>query len=169
MPMTLGVMFNETYKGLLLLWRYRVNLLMEAVMMCVVFVGLNILVGNGELPQDQVESSLLGYIIWLYTFMAVSNMGWSLREEAQTGTLEQMFMSPVSPQILILGRALANFLTTTLTMLMITAVLVPGFGMVIPLRAGGLVVFAWTIVGLFGLGFMVAGATLVFKHVESLA
>lgn len=169
MPFALRIMLNETQKGLLLLWNYRVNMLLEAVAMCGVFVGLNFLVGNGDLPQDQVSSSLLGYIIWLYTFMAVSNMGWSLREEVQAGTLEQMFMSPASPQLLMMGRTLANFLTTSLTMILIMAVMIPAFGLTFPLRATSLVVFAWTMLGLFGLGLMVGGATLVFKHVESLA
>ncbi|MBN2303777.1 MAG: ABC transporter permease [Anaerolineae bacterium] len=160
---------NETYKGLLLLWDYRFNLVMETVAICFVFIGLNFLIGNGDLPQEQLDSSLLGYIVWLYTFMAVTNMGWSLREEAQTGTLEQAFMSPVRPQLLILGRALANFLTTSFTISLIVVVLVPLLSITVPIRLAGLVVFAWTVIGLFGLGFIVGGATLVFKQVESFA
>lgn len=161
--------FNETIKGLLLLWEYRFNLLMEALAICFVFVGLNFLIGNGDLTQDQLDSSLLGYIIWLYTFMAVSNMSWNLRQEAQTGTLEQAFMSPLPPPVLILGRALANFLSTSVTIILIAGVLVPLLSISVPVRLAGLVVFAWTILGLFGLGFIVAGATLVFKQVESFA
>jgi ABC-2 type transport system permease protein len=160
---------NETYKGLLLLWNYRFNLIMEALIICCVFVGLNFLIGNGQLPQEQLASSLLGYIVWLYMFMAVSNMGWSLREEMQTGTLEQMYMSPFPPPILMLGRAFAAFVSTSVTMILITVILVPFLKISIPLRPEGGFVFAWTMIGLFGLGFMVGGATLVFKHAESLA
>lgn len=165
----LRAILNETYKGLLLLWDYRFNLLMEAAAICFVFVGLNFLIGNGELSQEQLDSSLLGYIVWLYTFMAVTNMGWSLREEAQTGTLEQAFMSPLPAQLLILGRALANFISTSITISLITVVLVPLLGISVPIRWGGALVFAWTMIGLFGLGFIVGGATLVFKQVESFA
>jgi ABC-2 type transport system permease protein len=169
MVVMLRATFNETYKGLLLLWNYRFNLIMESVAISFVFIGLNFLIGNGELPQDQLASSLLGYVVWLYTFMAVSNMGWSLREEVQTGTLEQMYMSPVSPPLLMLGRALSTFITTTISLALIALVLVPLLGISIPLRPAGLVVFAWTMLGLYGLGFIVGGATLVYKQVESFA
>jgi ABC-2 type transport system permease protein len=163
------VLFNETYKGLLLLWEYKFNLLMESVMICGVFIGLNFLIGNGTLPQDQLASSLLGYIVWLYTFMAVSNMGWSLREEVQTGTLEQMFMSPLPPQLLMMGRSLANVVSTTLTIVGITVVLMLVLGVGFSIGVDGLLVFGLTLIGLFGLGFIVGGTTLVFKHVESFA
>lgn len=162
-------MLNETYKGLLLLWNYRFNLLMESISIVVVFIGLNFFVGSGELPAEQLESSLIGYLIWIYTFMAISNMGWSLKEEAQTGTLEQMYMSPTPPEVLILGRVLANFITTSLMIGLVILILIPLFGISLPLRLEGLVVFGWTMIGLLGLGLMVGGATLVFKHVESLS
>lgn len=169
MPVVVRAAITETHKGLLLLWDYRFNLLMETIIICCVFVGLNVLLGHGDLPQDQLATTLLGYIIWLYTFMAVSNMGWSLREELQSGTLEQMFMSPASPQVLMVGRSLAAFLTTSVTILMISVILVPLLGIQIPLRAEGVIVLACTIAGLWGLGFIVGGATLLFKQVESLA
>ncbi len=169
MPVVVRTTINETHKGLLLLWDYRFNLLMETIIICCVFVGLNVLIGQGDLPQDQLAATLLGYVIWLYTFMAVSNMGWSLREELQTGTLEQMFMSPVAPQTLIIGRSLAAFFTNSITILMISLILIPLLDIRIPLRAEGVVVLAWTVVGLWGLGFIVGGATLLFKQVESLA
>lgn len=162
-------MLNETFKGLLLLWNYRFNLLIESISIVVVFIGLNFFVGNGELQAERLDSSLIGYIIWIYTFMAISNMGWSLKEEAQTGTLEQMYMSPTPPELLILGRTLANFITTSIMIGLVTLILIPLFGISLPLRLEGVVVFAWTIFGLLGLGLMVGGATLVFKHVESLS
>lgn len=162
-------MLNETYKGLLLLWNYRFNLLMESISIVVVFIGLNFFVGSGDLQAEQLEASLIGYLIWIYTFMAISNMGWSLKEEAQTGTLEQMYMSPTPPEVLILGRVLANFITTSLMIGLVILILIPLFDISLPLRLEGLVVFLWTMVGLLGLGLMVGGATLVFKHVESLS
>lgn len=160
---------NETYKGLLLLWNYRFNMVMESIIIAFVFIGLNFFTGDGELNQGNLDSSLIGYVIWIYTFMAISNMGWSLKEEAQTGTLEQMYMSPTPPELLILGRTLAAFITTTATILIVGIIVIPLFEISLPFNLEGILVFGLTVFGLLGLGFMVGGATLVFKHVESLS
>ena len=163
----LDAILNETSKGLILLWKYRANLLFEVITIILFFIGLSFFATRGEATQNELAEALLGYVVWLYAFMAITHMGWGLKEEAQTGTLEQPYMSPTPPEFLIFGRTLAAFLSSTLTIASITFSLVVLLGIQIPLRLAGLPVLLITIFGLFGFGLLVGGMTLVFKQVDS--
>jgi ABC-2 type transport system permease protein len=70
------------------------------------------------------------------------------------GTLEQMVMSPTPLGLLPMGRVMAAAMLVLL-------------GMHIPFRWQGLPVLATTLVGVFGFGFAVVGATLVLKQIQS--
>lgn len=159
---------NEMHKGILIIWSYKFNMLMQLLSLAFIFIGISYFMGGGELQPEQLSSALLGYMVWFYAASAVSNMSWDLREETQVGTLEQMYMSPVRPALLLLGRTIANLLTTTVMVVLMGGILVLALGIPLQLRWEGLPIFVITLVGLFGFGFMIGGATLIFKHSESL-
>ena len=87
----------------------------------------------------------------------------------QSGTLEQMYMTPAPTEALVLGRVVATLLSTTIMVFATCFVLVLLLGITIPLRWEGLVILALTLAGLFGFALLLGGMTLVFKQVESLA
>ncbi len=165
----LPAMLNETYKGLILRWSYRFNLITETVTFMFVFIGISFFMGGGELPRDQLAWAMIGYIVWFYALIAISNMSWSLREETQTGTLEQMYMSPAPMGLILLGRTLSALIVTTAEVLLVALPLMWWLDFAIPLRWAGLPVFLLTLAGLYGFGFLIGGATLLFKQVEALA
>ncbi len=167
--LTLPALLNETYKGLIIRWSYRFNLVMEVVSLGAIFLGITFLTGGGSLESEQVTWTLVGYIVWFYALLAISNMSWNLREEMQTGTLEQMYMSPAPIGVLLIGRTLASLIITTIMVALLVLPLTIWLGAQIPLRAAGLPVFLLTVAGLYGFGFMIGGATLLFKQVEALA
>jgi ABC-2 type transport system permease protein len=160
---------GETRKGLMISWTYRVNLLTSLATVAFVFVGISLLMGRGRPDPRENAGMLLGFVAWFYAAAAISDMSYSIRSETQAGTLEQMSMSPAPFALLLLGRVLANFLVTTAQLLIMGLVLVFALRIPLPLRWEGLPVLAITLVGVFGFGYMIAGATLVFKNVESLA
>lgn len=161
--------FNETRKGLLITWSYRFNLLTELLTLFFVFMGIVFMLGDGKLDPVRMAPTMLGYLIWYYSAIAVGNMSFGLSEEAQTGTLEQMYMSPAPTGLMVLGRSFATLVWATAQILALAVVLILLLNIRIPLRAEGLVPFALTLVGLFGFGFMIGGATLVFKNVQALS
>ena len=160
--------FNETHKGLLLHWEYRINLLGQLVIVMLIFVGVIYLMGQGEVKPDQMVSALIGYVVWYYAFIAISDMSQALMEEARTGTLEQMYMSPTSPWILLLGRVFANLVITTLTAAIMVLSMVMIFSLELPLSWAALPVLVVTLSGVFGFGFLIGGATLIYKNVVSI-
>ncbi len=161
--------FNETHKGLLLAWNYKVDLILEVFIMGFAFIGLSFLIGGGQLEEEQVTASLIGYLVWFYAIKAIADMSTSLKDEMHAGTLEQMYMSPTNAGFLILGRSLATLLTTTIIAALIAIGPMLLLGIRLPLAPATLPVFIITILGLFGFGFAVGGFTLIFKQVASLS
>jgi ABC-2 type transport system permease protein len=167
--MYLLVLANEIHKGLLHVWRYRVNLIAQLAMFCFLFVGIGFLMGGGRMDAEALPSMLVGFVVWYYAFMAVLSMSTSLATEAQTGTLEQTYISPAPPAWIVVGRALAKFVTTSVMGAVMVAALVLIFGMRLTVSAAAWPIFGMTLAGVFGFGFMVGGATLAFKRVDAVA
>jgi ABC-2 type transport system permease protein len=157
------IMVNETRKGLLLMWNYRFNALSELLVTAFTFIGAGFFVNNGELDPVKLAPMLLGYLIWFYANVASSNMSYNLTEEARSGTLEQMYMSPAPMGLIMIGRILSMLLTATLQLGLVAISLILLLHLNIPLRWQGLVVFGLTFAGLIGFSLMIGGLTLVYK------
>lgn len=166
---TLKIMLNETYKGLLIAWNYKFETFLQMVMMGVVFIGIGFIIGGGKLSTEQLTYTLVGYSIWLYSSIVISSMCRDLLGEAQAGTLEQLFMSPVSVSLILIGRSFSTLITATINILLFMIVILWGLKINISVPWQAFIIFALTMAGLFGFGFVIAGATLVFKRVGELA
>jgi ABC-2 type transport system permease protein len=162
-------LLGEVRKGLLVGWTYRMNSLTGLLTLGFIFLAVVFFLGGGVLNPEQMASSLLGYLTWMYAALAISDLSYGLRGEMNAGTLEQMSMSPAPVGLILLGRVLANLLVTTAQVLLMGAVMSLILGIHIPLRWAGLPVLFLTLFGILGFGFVVAGAVLVFKQVESFA
>ena len=165
----LVVTLNETRKGLLVMWDYRFSTMVDFVIIGLVFSGMMLFIGQGELQPDQLSSAMLGFLITFYVMETLNRMSWALMGEAQAGTLEQMYMSPVSSAYILFGRALASFVVATLSLLLIAPTLILAFDIEISLPIASLPIFVITLVGVTGFGLMVAGMTIVFKQVGRIA
>lgn len=166
---TLKTMLNETYKGLLIAWNYKFETFLQLVMMGIVFIGIGFIIGGGQVSTRQLTYTLIGYSMWLYSSIVISGMCRDLLGEAQAGTLEQIFMSPVPVFLILIGRSLATLITATINILLFAVVILWTLKVNISLQWQGLVIFIITMAGLFGFGFIIAGMTLIFKRVGELA
>jgi ABC-2 type transport system permease protein len=159
----------EMHKGFWLLWNYRFNSIAELFVMGFVFVGASFLLGRGQFDSVEVTSMLLGYVVWYFGLTAISNMSYNLMEEARTGTLEQMFMSPVPMGVIVLGRVFAVLVTATAQIGIVAVVVALLMKLQIPMRLEGIPIFLLTIMGLLGFGFVIGGLTLIYKQVFAIA
>lgn len=160
---------NETYKRLLIIWDYRFNVLVQLIVIGLIFVGACFFLGGGSLNPQQIAPLLLGFIVWFYARIVVVAIGADLLGEAQAGTLEQMYMSPIPAEFLLVGRMCAILLTSTIMVFLTTATLVLVLRIPLPLRWEGIPILLLTLIGLSGFTLILAGAALVFKQVEALA
>lgn len=163
------ILYNEARKRSLIMWDYKSNFVLQIIMMLLIFVGATFLVGGGQFQPAQITSILLGYIVWYYARMVILNISSQMLGEAQIGTLEQMYMSPFHPTLILLARLFVLLATSTLIVVIPTLLLVAPLGLHIPFRWEGLVIFLITLVGLFGLALVLAGAALVFKQIGTVA
>lgn len=169
MRTSLLVMFNETYKRILIVWDYKFNVLVQLIMIGIIFLGASFLLGGGQFNPEQLTSLFLGYIVWFYARIVIMSTSSDIIGEAESGTLEQMYMTPAPTEVLILGRVLATLLTTTLMVLLTGIVLLLIMHINIPLTWEALPILLLTLAGLFGFALTLGGAALVFKQIESLA
>jgi ABC-2 type transport system permease protein len=168
LALTYRAAYAEAIKGVLLILGYRfanVGFLGSFVLL---FVGSGMLIGNGRIDPDAMQSPLLGYMVWFFGMKAVDHMAFMIQDEASTGTLEQMYMSPAPLLVIMIGRSIGTILVAAVqaAIVAVAIVLIVRLPVTIDLRAivVGAPIFALTMVGLFGFGFVVAGLSLVFKR-----
>lgn len=159
----------ETWKGLQLFWTFKFNMVTEVVGLFMVFLGINFFIGSGTFNSEDLAFTLVGFCVWTYSISAISNMSYALREEQQQGTIEQMFMSSTPFAALLFGRTLSNFVSTTAVILLGGGTITLAFGLDLGLNWRLVPVVGLTMFGLYGLGFVVAGLTMLFKNILSFA
>ena len=161
--------YNETRKGLLLIWDYKISMLAQVAMFGFIFIGLTFMLGDGKLDPTQTTSVLIGYMVWFFASLAINDLSWNLMEEAQTGTLEQMYMSVAPTGLVVLGRAFARFLFSVAMVVLLGGSIILLLRMSLIFSVGTIIPFVLTLIGLYGFGFTIAGIALVFKQVGTLA
>ena len=163
------VLYNEVRKTFIIAWNYRVDLAIQLLTLVLLFVFISFFIGSGTIDSEGLPAVLLGYLVWLYAVMAISNMSASLSGEASIGTLEQIYMSPVPAWLVIVGWVAANFLQHTVIVALLGVILVLILPVTLPLELAALPPFALTMIGLIGFGYAIGGLTLVYKQVNSVS
>jgi ABC-2 type transport system permease protein len=158
----------ECRKGLLIMWHYRFNILMQLITVSVTFMFVLLVAGHGSLRTTATSASMLGYVVWIYAVNVILGVSAEMVGEAQTGTLEQMNMSIAPTELLLIGRALASMIATTLQVAVFELALWVFLRRSVPVTLSGIAILLLTLVGHFGFGLLLGGATLIFKNIQAL-
>jgi ABC-2 type transport system permease protein len=169
---------NEVRKGLLHAWAERVQILIELPL----FIGVTLLLGPLLGAGDQIARGQLRWsldsgrmsilVVWmvpfLFFYLQVAKMFWRLLGEIQSGTLEQVYLSPLpSWLIAAAGRLVAALAETAV----IVAALYAGVGLLVPLHIGRRPAAALPlllVIAVVGYSLLIGGLTLVWKRIEML-
>jgi ABC-2 type transport system permease protein len=168
-------------KDVLLMVRYPMNLISRIIepigwLMPVFFLGRAF--SQGSIAPgfaawtgtgDYMAFIVVGWILSAYVSAVMWGMGFSLKTEMDQGVLESNWVAPITPARLLVGRTLASVAVTTLTSIGFAALAIFIFdisvqGQLIPAVAFSLPV----VVGLYGLGFMLAGLVLRLRDANTL-
>lgn len=124
-------------------------------------------ISGGQYGKQEQLLVLIGWLTFIVASDVIQELPGIISEEAQTGTLEQLCITPVPLASLLALRSLAFLLGSGVRGLL-AAVILSIF--VSPLQTGPalIVIFLISLVGAYGLGFMLAGVALVFKRAEAL-
>lgn len=170
--MKLLQLFNANFRReLILLKRYLPNTISEIItffsIFLVMFFGIKV-VGDPTMMETNVQYTIVSYVFWFLSMAAMQGIGWSIMSEAQLGTLEQLYMSPMGAWRILLAR----IISTTSQQLIILVILlylsmsVTGTWLNIDV-VSILPVLVFTIISMFGISFMIAGMAIIIKQINA--
>jgi ABC-2 type transport system permease protein len=170
---------NETRKGLMVAWSEKLQILLELPFFALFILMLGPLLGAGQLvlsghvhwslTSTRTSALVLWFIPFVYFYMQVVKLFWRLLGEIQTGTLEQVYLSPLPSWLVVAGGR-------------VTAALIEAFGVAaaiygivsafVPLHfhwtAAALLPAVLLIITVIGFSLIVAGMTILWKRIQML-
>lgn len=174
---TLTALGNEVHKGLLFAWSERLQILIELPFFALFVLLLGPLVGHGHaiaagrvhwtLSSHTTSVLLVWFVPFVFFYMQVVKLFWRLLAEIQTGTIEQVYLSPLPSWLVVAaGRVVAATVETLVVASATYGIVVA----VVPVHlhwtpAALLPVVAVMVAGV-GLSLIIAGATLVWKRIQ---
>jgi ABC-2 type transport system permease protein len=116
--------------------------------------------------SDMVAYTFIGYLFIGFLNTACWAMGFSLRKEQWYGTLETIFVAPVPRWVYVAGMALHSTCHQGLIMLIQAVVITTFFAIVLQMSHmfSALILVLLMLLGLYGLGIIVAGLTIALKQ-----
>jgi len=160
---------NETQKGLWLLWGHRAVVLPEIITFVAFYPFLQFIIGNGRIERSLVTSTLLPFLTIPILYLAILKLVGDLLEEVNSGTFEQMHLSPFSPASLLVGRLLALLLEGVLIAAVIGVGMTWALGVGIPLRPAGLLPAALTLIDIAAFALLIGGLALALPQIGGIA
>ncbi len=172
MKVILELFFAEFRRSWIQLIRYPLEAIGGVVITTSIFYGLFLsaryMAGSSLQFGDRLDAIVVGYVLWDLVLFIMSDIAGGLQYEAQTGTLEQLFLSPFGAPVIFLMRALASL---TLHLVLILSIL-----LIIMALTGSHLVFPPTLflplitvlLGAYGLAFTMVSLALLLKRVQQL-
>lgn len=132
-----------------------------------IFLGLRAFAGGGADFGDTTSGLVVGFMVWFLAVFAYSELSWVLMQEAQQGTLEQLSMSPLGLKRVLIGRLAASLVFDVAIMFLFLLLMMLTTGKWLSLNlASVLPLLLVTVMGVFGIGFIMGGLALVFKRIQ---
>ena len=159
-------------KAYKLMTRYLFNMISGFVTFYIVFALLFFgtkSIGGGVIDLgDTLEGIFAGYLTWMLAMMGSTELAWNVTSEAQTGTFEQQYLSPVGYRWIALFTESFNFVYNISLIFLIALVMAVTTGQKIHLHLGStLPVMLSVYVQATGLGLALAGLALMYKRIQS--
>jgi ABC-type polysaccharide/polyol phosphate export permease len=159
---------NEIAKGLIDLWRGKIASFLELILFGLFFLAITFALGRGAFHREQVTPLLLGFVGYIFFHMQTNRLFWGLLGEMQSGTLEQMYLSPLPSWLLTIGLQVASVVEATLSALLLYLFIDLVVLVAIPLRWTALLPLVLLVLGSVGYSLILSGLTLLFKRLEIL-
>ena len=152
--------------------RYPAEVIAGIVITTSVFYGLFLsakyMVGPGFAFGDRLDAVVVGYVLWTLTLYIINDIAIGLQSEAQTGTLEQVFLSPFGAPRVFLARAFASLVLRLILIVGIVAILTGITGSRLSFPITLIFPLLSLVMAGYGLAFIMGGCALVFKRVQQI-
>ncbi len=168
---------NEIEKGLLHAWAERLQIVIELPLFLIFFLLAGLVLGRGQeiasghldwrLDPERIAPLLVGMAAFTFLYLQSAKFFWRLLGEIQSGSLEQIYLSPLPAWLVATaGRVIATVLETGLVVAVIYLVSFAIVPFHVVWRAQALVPMVLILVGSVGYSLIEGGITLAFKRVE---
>jgi ABC-type uncharacterized transport system permease subunit len=171
---------NEIDKGLRRAWAERVQIIIELPLFVSFALLFSVILGQGQrlavtgtlawqFDPHQTTWFFLGFVVFTFAYLQSVKTFWRLLGEIQTGTLEQVYLSPLPTWLNIaVGRLAASLLETFFVVGVAAIVIALAAGLRVTWRFDALLPLAFAVIGSGGYSLVIAGLTLAWKRIELL-
>ena len=129
--------------------------------------GLFHLLSDGNRTELDLWTSLLGFVTWRVADGIILHLVSSIDEESQWGTLEQLWLAGISPNILFFCRSLVILASYMMRAVLIAGVLLVSLGLTPHITFSMWAVFLLAQLGVMGSAYILMGLQLAFKRIAS--
>lgn len=162
----------EFKRGWIQFIRYPAEAIGGVFIITAVFYGLFLsaqyIAGPGLNFGSRLDSIIVGYILWTLVTFVFFDISGNIQNESQTGTLEQLFISPFSAPLVFLTRAIADLFSQALLLIVILLLLMTLTGRWLSFPPILVLPLLTVLMGAYGLSFMMGSLALLFKRIQQL-
>lgn len=151
---------NETTKGLLVTWANWGTLVPALAVLVVFYIFIQFLVGGGRMVPALYAPTLLGFAFYGVAYIVTLKMVSGTLEEMNTGTLEQVHLSPLPAWALSIGRLAAAVTEAVGLTAVVSLGLILVLGIRFTHRLEAIVPISLTVVDVAGFGLLLGAVAI---------
>jgi hypothetical protein len=170
---------NEVRKGLLFAWSEKLQIFLELPFFIVMILLLGPLLGAGHqvaaghlswtLNSQRISMLVVAFLPFFFFYMQSVKLFWRLLSEIQTGTIEQVYLSPLpSWLVAAAGRVVAALIETLILMGMTYGIVSAFVTLHFHWTFAALLPITFLIITGIGYSLIIAGMTLLWKRIQLL-
>jgi ABC-2 type transport system permease protein len=152
--------------------RYASEILAGVIGTTIIFYGLFLstqyIAGSSVQFGDRLDAIIIGYVLWALMLFILGDIAGGLQQEARTGTLEQLFLSPYPASTVFLMRALSSLFINLLINLSILLIIMTFTGSQITFPPTLFPPLVAVLMGAYGISFGMGSLALLLKQVQQL-
>ncbi|MGD1855927.1 MAG: ABC transporter permease [Leptolyngbyaceae cyanobacterium] len=167
-----NLLIGELKRTLIQFIRYPSEIIGGIIIITTVFYGLFVsaqyMAGPAMNFGERLDSVVVGYVLWTLALYIVNDIAFNIQSEAQTGTLEQIFLSPFPAPKVFFARAVASLALrmTIITFILFILMVITDSQLSFPL--GLIFPLGTLLMAAYGLAFVMGSCALVFKRVQQI-
>ena len=168
----LNLLIGEFKRTLIQLIRYPSEIIGGVVIITTVFYGLFLSAQYMAGPEinfgNRLDSVIVGYILWTLALYIVNDIAINIQSEAQTGTLEQIFLSPFAAPQVFFARAVASLALRLSIIVVILLILIAITGSQLSFPPSLVFPLFTLLLAAYGLAFTMGSCALIFKRIQQI-
>ncbi|OZU87533.1 ABC transporter [Virgibacillus indicus] len=167
----LNLLKANTRKEYLELKRYLPNTIAMLLTFYIIFLGLFgtiHFIGDPSTQDANIQYVIVNYIFWFLTITVINSIGYEVINEGMRGTLEQLSMSPMGIWRIMTARLISTTIINLIIVVVLLYVSMLTSGQWLNIDVVTITpILILTLISMFGVGFIIAGISIILKQVQA--